>query len=248
VTLRVRAHPGPWTASFDRPGVVRIGRGRAADVRVGHQRVQGRWTVSKEHVEVRWDGARWRTVNVSDKPGLLAVYEPGYEEVPLEPGQSWVPVRHRWSYALGRPGDRFHVVCVTSDHAGPAVLPASAVALPGDGAPERAAGDDDEPTAGLDGTVALSFTPLEREVIVAYYAPFAELPRPATLEPRPHDEVAHRMGRSRDSTRKAIERVNQKIRAARDAPAIATGRNVSAEIGRWLARSGALDPDLVQAD
>ena len=90
--------------------------------------------------------------------------------------------------------------------------------------------------------------PLEREVIVAYYAPFAELPRPATLEPRPHDEVAHRMGRSRDSTRKAIERVNQKIRVARDAPAIATGRDVSAEVGRWLARSGALDPDLVQAD
>jgi hypothetical protein len=56
------------------------------------------------------------------------------------------------------------------------------------------------------------------------------------------------MGRSRDSTRKAIERVNQKIRVARDAPAIATGRNVSAEVGRWLARSGALDPDLVQAD
>ncbi|HET6949287.1 MAG TPA: hypothetical protein VFI47_02870 [Acidimicrobiales bacterium] len=244
MTLRVRVHPGPWTAGFPRPGTVRIGRGRAADVRVGHQRVQGRLTVSKAHVEVRWDGTRWRTVNVSDKPGLLAVYEPGYEEVPLEPGRSWVPVRHRWSYALGRPGQRFHVVCVTDDHLGPATLPAGAVNLPGDEAHDR----DDEPTAGLEGTLALSLTPLERQVVGAYYAPFAELPRPATLEPRSHDEAAHLLGRSRDSTRKAIERVNQKIQAAQDAPAIATGRNVSGEIGRWLARSGALDPDLVQAD
>jgi len=246
VTLRVRVHPGPWTAGFERPAVVRIGRGRSSDVRVGHQRVQGRWTVSSAHVEIRWDGTRWRTVNVSDKPGLLAVYEPGYEEVPLEPGRDWVPVRHRWSYAVGRPGHRFHVVCVTADHRGPATLPGPPLAgtdPAGDPAPA-----DDEATAGLDGAVALRFTPLERDVVRAYYRDFARLPRPATLEPRSHDEVAHRLGRSRDSTRKAIERVNEKIATALDAPAIATGRNVSAEIGRWLARSGALDPDLVQAD
>jgi hypothetical protein len=242
VTIRVRVHPGPWTASFERPGVVRIGRGRANDVRVGHQRVQGLWTVSSRHVQVGWDGARWRTLNISDKAGLLTVYEPGYEEVPLEPGREWVPVRHRWSYAVGRPGQRFHVVCVTSDHQGPATLPGSL--LPG-GDDE---GDADEPTAGLDGAVALSFTPLERAVVLAYYRDFARLPRPATLEPRSHDEAANRLGRSRDSTRKAIERVNEKIGAAHDAPAIATGRNVSAEIGRWLARSGILDPDLVQAE
>ena len=30
--------------------------------------------------------------------------------------------------------------------------------------------------------------------------------------------------------------------------AMATGRNVSAEIARWLARTGTLDPDLVRAD
>ena len=87
MTLRVRVHPGPWTASFERPRPVRIGRGRANDVRVGHQRVQGLWTVSSHHVEIGWDGARWRTLNLSDKPGLLTVYEPGYEEVPLEPGR-----------------------------------------------------------------------------------------------------------------------------------------------------------------
>ena len=105
--------------------------------------------------------------------------------------------------------------------------------------------------AGVAGGNELPFgdlTPLERAVVLAYYRDFARLPRPPTLEPRSHDEAANRVGRSRDSTRKAIERVNEKIAAAHDAPAIAPGRNVSAEIGRWLARSGILDPDLVQAE
>lgn len=237
MTIRVRIDPGPWTAGFERDHVVRIGRGRSSDIRVGHQLVGGRWTVSKSHAEVRWDGTRWATLNVSARPGLMTVYEPGYEEVPLEPGRRWAPVRHRWCYALGRPDHRFHVVCVTGDHLGPAGLP-----------PDAALEADDEPTAGFDATVALAFTPLERSVIAVYYDSFARLPRPATLEPRSHDEAARRLGRSRDSTRKAIERVNDKIAAAHDAPAIATGRNVSAEIGRWLARSGALDPDLVHAE
>jgi hypothetical protein len=250
VTLRVRIHGETWTASFERDRTVRIGRGRTSDVRVGHQRVQGRWTVSKAHVQIGWDGTRWRTLNVSDKPGLLSVYEPGYEEVPLEPGRAWAPVRHRWSYAVGRPGQRFHLVCVTDDHRGPAAMPASAdppTTAPGEDG-DDADDVEDEPTAGYDTAVALSFTPLERRVALAYYSAFARLPRPPTLEPRSHDEAAHRLGRSRDSTRKAIERVNEKIAAAQDAPAIATGRNVSAEIGRWLARSGTLDPDLVPAD
>jgi hypothetical protein len=183
VTIRVRIHDAAWTASFERDHVVRIGRGRSSDVRVGNQLVQGRWTVSKAHVEIRWDGTRWSTLNVSDKPGLLSVYEPGYEDVPLEPGRPWVPVRHRWSYSIGRPGQRFHVVCATSDHLGPAAVPAGWGLL--------AAGEPAAP---------------------------------------------------------GIERVNEKIRDAPDAPAIATGRNVSGEIGRWLARTGGLDPDLVPAD
>jgi hypothetical protein len=116
------------------------------------------------------------------------------------------------------------------------------------GPPPGPDAEDEEPTAGFDMTIALSFTPLERSVIAAYYDDFARLPRPATLEPRSHDDAAGRLGRSRDSTRKAIERVNEKIAAAHDAPAIAIGRNVSGEIGRWLARSGALDPDLVHAE
>ncbi len=242
MTIRVRIHDETWTASFERDHVVRIGRGRTSDIRVGNQLVQGRWTVSKAHLEIRWDGTRWSSQNVSDKPGLLHVYEPGYEEVPLEPGRPWVPVRHRWSYAIGRPDHRFHVVCATSDHLGPAAV------LGDRGSFAHDDDEPDEPTAGLDTVVALSFTALERRVLLAYYDRFARLPRPATLEPRSHDEAAHRLGRSRDSTRKAIERVNEKIRAAHDAPAIATGRNVSAEIGRWLARSGTLDPDLVPAD
>jgi hypothetical protein len=241
VTIRVRIHPGPWTASFERGHIVRIGRGRASDIRVGHQLVGGRWTVSKDHAVIRWDGTRWVTLNVSQRPGLLSVYEPGYEEVPLEPGRPWAPVRHRWSYSIGRPDDRFHVVCVTGDHLGPAAVAAPPPAPDADP-------DDEEPTAGFDMTVALSFTPLERSVIAAYYDDFARLPRPATLEPRSHDDAARRLGRSRDSTRKAIERVNEKIAAAHDAPAIAIGRNVSGEIGRWLARSGVLDPELVHAE
>jgi hypothetical protein len=246
VTIRVRIHSQQWTAGFERDRTVRIGRGRAADVRVGNQLVQGRFTVSKVHVQLTWDGSRWSTLNVSDKAGLLSVYEPGYEEVPLEPGRPWAPLRHRWSYSIGRPDHRFHVVCATDDHRGPAV------ALPGDGGPDLVSLEpddgEDEPTAGLDMSVALSFTPLERTVVRAYYSAFARLPRPPTLEPRSHDDAAHRLGRSRDSTRKAIERINEKIGTAHDAPAIATGRNVSAEIGRWLARSGTLDPDLVPAD
>lgn len=262
MTVRVRIHDEAWTAHFERGHTVHIGRGRTSDVRVGHQLVQGRWTVSKAHVETAWDGTRWSTLNVSDKPGLLSVYEPGYEEVPLEPGRPWVPVRHRWSYAIGRPDHRFHVVCVTDDHRGPAAVPGRAerslTGVDGDDAETADGGDggaggeltglDDDPTAGLDTAVALSFTPLERAVLLAYYDGFVRLPRPPTLEPCSHDEAAHRLGRSRDSTRKAIERVNEKISAAQDAPAIATGRNVSAEIGRWLARSGSLDPDLVPAD
>jgi hypothetical protein len=43
------------------------------------------------------------------------------------------------------------------------------------------------------------------------------------------------------------ERVNEKISRAEGAPAMPTGRNVSAEIGNWLARTGTLDPDLVRA-
>jgi hypothetical protein len=241
VTLWVRVDHHAWTASYERDHVVRLGRGRSNDVRVGHERVQGQWTVSKDHAEVRWDGTRWSTLNVSDKPGLLSVYEPGFEEVPLEPGRPWVPVRHRWSYAVGRPGHRFHVVCQTDDHKGPAVLPGVEGLLPID--PDRPGYVEEDPTAGLDSVVALLLTPLERVVLLAYYSDFALLPRPATLEPRSHDEAARRLGRSKDSTRKAIERVNDKIGRVHDAPPIATGRNVSAEIGRWLARAGAIDPD-----
>jgi len=107
---------------------------------------------------------------------------------------------------------------------------------------------ESEPTAGLDEIIALTFTELERDVLLAYYSDFALLPRPPTLEPRSHDEAARRLGRTRDSSRKAIERVNEKISRTDGAPAMATGRNISAEIGRWLARTGALDPDLVRAD
>ena len=119
MTLRARLHPAPWTSRYERDHVVRIGRARDSDVRVGHQRVQGRWTVSRNHIELSWDGSRWSSVNVSDKTGLLRVYEPGYEEVPLEPRRPWVPVRHRWSYSVGRPEHPFHILCVTDDHRGP---------------------------------------------------------------------------------------------------------------------------------
>ena len=94
MTLRVQVHPAAWTSRFARDQHVRVGRGRQNEVRVGHQPVQGRWTVSKVHAEVGWDGTRWSTTNVSDKPGLLQ-YQPGYEAVVLEPGRPWVPVRHR---------------------------------------------------------------------------------------------------------------------------------------------------------
>ncbi|CAN5696001.1 hypothetical protein BH10ACT1_BH10ACT1_36020 [soil metagenome] len=237
MVLRAQVHPAPWTARFERDHLVRVGRGRQNDVRVGHQPVQGRWSVSKLHAELGWDGTRWSTTNVSDKPGLLQVYEPGYEEVVLEPGRPWVPVRHRWSCAFGRPGHRVHVVFATDDHRGPAVA-----TLAGDGSPELPDLGED-PTTGLDEYVALRLTPLERDVLLAYYSGFTLLPRPDTLEPRSHDEAARRLGRSKDSTRKAIERVNDKVGRLDDAPALATGRNVSAEVGRWLARTGAIDPD-----
>jgi hypothetical protein len=240
--LTVQVHPGPSTATFARDRIVRVGRGRASDVRVGHQLVAGRWTVSKVHAEIRWDGTRWSTLNVSDKPGLLQVYEPGYEEVPLEPGRPWVPVRHRWSYSMGHPDHRFHVVCRTDDHKGPAVRPDPS--RRSTSTPDDTDYVESDPTAGLEANIALAFTVLERDVLLAYYSDFALLPRPPRLEPRSHEEAARRLGRSRDSSRKAIERVNDKIGRADGAPAAATGRNVSAEIGRWLARTGTLDPDL----
>jgi hypothetical protein len=235
MTLRVRVHPRGWTARFEREEVVRVGRGRDNDIRVGLDQVDGRWTVSRHHAELLWDGSRWSTRNLSDKPGLLCVYEPGYEEVPLEPGRPWVPVRHRWSLGIGWPDHRFHVVCRTDDHLGPAVLAEA-------GERSSLVGDE-EPTAALDTVFALSLTPLERQVLLAYYSDFTLLPRAPTLEPRSHDDAARRVGRSKDSTRKAIERVNEKIARVDAAPPVAAGRTVSAEIGRWLARTGAIDPD-----
>jgi hypothetical protein len=85
------------------------------------------------------------------------------------------------------------------------------------------------------------FTPLEQAVLLAYYGDFARLPRPAILEPASHYQAARRLGRSTDSARKAIERINDKIARGQDPPPAATGRQLSAEIGRWLARAGALD-------
>jgi hypothetical protein len=204
---------------------------------VGRERIDGRWTVSKLHAEISWDGSRWSTLNVSNKPGLLLVYEPGYEEVPIESGRAWVPLRHRWSYGFGRPGRQFHVVCETDDHRGPAGT-ALRLAIPGT---EEIAFHDDEPTAGIESVLALRLTQLELDVLLSYYSDFTALPRPPTLEPRSHDEAARRLGRSVDSTRKAVERVNDKIGRFDGAPPIASGRNVSAEIGRWLARTGVLD-------
>jgi hypothetical protein len=167
MTLQVRVPPAGDRATFGRDHIVRLGRGRTNDVRVGHERVQGRWTVSKTHAEVRWDGTRWSTLNVSDKPGLLCVYEPRFEEVPLEPGRPWVPVRHRWSYAVGRPGHRFHVVCETDDHKGPSAVPEDGWLVPHD--PDRPGYVEDDPTAGVESAVALALTPLERGVLLAYY-------------------------------------------------------------------------------
>ncbi|QYG94796.1 FHA domain-containing protein [Iamia sp. SCSIO 61187] len=231
MTLHLRVDPAPWTATFAREEVARVGRSRSADVRVGHQRIGDRWTVSSEHAELRWDGTRWATRNVSSRTGLLHVYEPGYEEVPLEPGRPWVPVRHRWALAFGPPDHRTVVVATTDDHAGP-----------GTGADAPPASEDPDPTMSLDDIVAVALTALERDVLLAYYSDFALLPRPAVLAPRTHDEAARRLGRSRDSTRKAIERVNDKIARAPGAPAAATGRNVTPEIGSWLARMGLVDP------
>lgn len=233
MSVRIRVDPGPWSAPFDREVVVRVGRGPENDVRAGHQRIGGRWTVSRTHAELRWDGTRWSTLNLSARPGLLHVYEPGWEEVPVEPGRPWVPVRHRWSYALGRPGQQVHVVCETDDHGGPGVADSLGGA--------DAVGPDDDLTTDLVGPPPLSLTPLEQVVVLAYYSDFALLPRPATVAPRAHDDAARRLGRSRDSTRKAIERVNRKAAGVEGAPPVADGRNVSAEVGRWLTRSGALD-------
>lgn len=81
MTLRISVPPARWVIEFSRDSdePVVLGRARMADVRVGDERVQGRWAVSKVHAEVRWDGIRWTTTNMSGKPGLLHVYEPGYE-------------------------------------------------------------------------------------------------------------------------------------------------------------------------
>jgi hypothetical protein len=234
VTLRISIPPARWILEFPRDlgRPIVVGRGRDADVRVGHQRVQGRWTVSKAHAAISWDGRRWATANTSEKPGLLHVYEPGYEEAPLEPDRAWAPARHRWSYSFGSAGHRFDVVCETDDHQ-PLVTPSWTPVAPD---------ADDDPTAGLDTLVSLAFTDLERATLLAYYGSFAALPRPAVLEPATHDAAAAQLDRSRDSLRKALERINEKIATVLGAPPIATGRNVSPEIGRWLARIGVLDP------
>lgn len=246
MTVRLQVDPRPWVATFERGHVVQVGRGRAADVRVGHQRIGDRWTVSSRHAELRWDGTRWSTRNVSTRAGLLHVYEPGYEEVPLEPGRPWVPVRHRWALVLGPPDHRTTVVCATDDHRGPGIgrdgPPAEAEADDAGDAGDADGAVDPDPTMSLDDDVPVVLTALERDVLLAYYSDFALLPRPAVLAPRSHDEAARRLARSRDSTRKAVERANDKIARAAGAPAAATGRNVSTEIGRWLARSGLIDP------
>ena len=237
MTLRISVPPARGVVEYS-PELIEpivLGRARSADVRVGDERVQGRWTVSKAHAEVRWDGVRWTTTNVSGKPGLLHVYEPGYEEAPLEPGRTWTPVRHRWSYSFGRAGYRFDVVCTTDDHQ-------TLTAIVVDEERVDRLDPDDEPTAGVEALVRLVFTDLELETLHAYYGGFAALPRPSTLEPASHDAAALRLSRSRDSLRKALERINEKISRVQGSPPVAIGRNVSPEIGRWLARVGVLDP------
>lgn len=230
MTIRLRIDPAPGESIHGRGEVVTIGRAPANVVRVGHQQAGGRWTVSRQHAELRWDGTRWSILNLSSRPGLLRVYEPGWEEVPIEPGRPWVPVRHRWCYAIGRPGQPIHVVCDTDDH--------GTEVGPGAGAD----GDPEDMTTDLVGPPPLALTPLEQAVVLAYYSDFARLPRPATVAPRAHDEAARRLARSRDSTRKAVERVNRKVAAIEGAPAAADGRNLSTEVGRWLTRAGAIDP------
>jgi hypothetical protein len=242
VTIVIEVHPTPWRHEFERGRTVRVGRAADNDIVVGRQLLGGRSPVSKHHAQIAWDGTRWSTLNVSDKPGLLRVYEPGYEEVPLEPGRPWVPVGHRWCLTFGHHDHPFHVLLRTDDHRGPAVV-AIRIDLPTIEEPDEV-GADDEPTAALDPVPAVTLTRLELDALLAYYSGFVLLPRPAVLEPRSHDEAARRLARSKDSTRKAIERANTKISAVPGAPAIATGRNISSEIGRWLARTGLLELDL----
>lgn len=242
---------------FGRGAVVRIGRGPGNDVRVGDYQVEGAWTVSTHHVEIRWEAGRWTTANVSSRPGLLHVYEPGWEDVVLQPGRSWAAARHRWSYGLGRPGHLFQVVCSTDDHHD-ATVPEGSSSRGGNGADGRGgagavggagagavggagAHADADSTAMLPAVPGPLFTPLEQAVLLAYYGDFARLPRPAILEPASHHQAARRLRRSTDSARKAIERINDKIARGQDPPPAATGRQLSAEIGRWLARAGALD-------
>lgn len=177
MTLHAEVHATGWTAAFERDRIIAIGRARVNDVWVGRDLVDGRFTVSKHHADLRWDGSRWRVLNLSDKTGLLHVYEPGFEEVPIEPGRPWVPVRHRWGLAFGQPDHPFHVLCETDDH-GVDVLDAATASnelrtldADGPGAPDPVAGEDDEPTILVDPIVHVAFTPLELEVLARAYRP-----------------------------------------------------------------------------
>jgi hypothetical protein len=245
VLLFITTASEPGARAFSTETIVRIGRGPDNDVVVGDTQVDGEWTVSSNHVEVRFDGERWTTRNVSSRSGLLQVYEPGWEPTTLEPGRSWSPMRHRWSYGLGRPGQVFYVVCRTSEAAQDRLATDVTDTPDMTGNPAAARKEVDpmtgESTALLPAVSLPVFTELEQQVLYAYYADFARLPRPPILEPASHTEAARRLGRTSDSGRKAIERINEKIARARDAPRAATGRHVSGEIGRWLARVGALD-------
>jgi hypothetical protein len=238
VLLFITTASEPDPRVFTKEAVVRIGRGPGNDVRVGDTQVEGEWTVSARHVEVRFDGERWTTTNVSSRSGLLQVYEPGWEPTTLEPGRTWSPTRHRWSYGLGRPGHVFYVVFRAND---PATPPATSPTAASPTAQKESDPLTGESTAMLPAVSLPVFTELEQQVLYAYYGDFARLPRPPILEPASHTEAARRLGRTSDSGRKAIERINEKIARARDAPPAASVRNVSGEIGRWLARVGALD-------
>jgi len=239
VALTVRPAGAAAPSRFSVGDVVRVGRGPGNDIRVGDLPVDGAWTVSGHHVEIHWHSGRWTTTNVSSRPGLLHVYEPGWEDLLLQPGRSWAPCRHRWSYGLGRPGHLFPLVCSTDDHFDAPGSPGSPGSAGSPGGDPN--GADEDNTAVLPTVTWPIFTPLEQAVLLAYYGDFARLPRPAILEPASHRQAARRLGRSTDSARKAIERINEKIARAQDAPPAATGRQLSAEIGRWLARAGALD-------